>query len=240
MAAKTFDQYELWADLSRQNRHLRRNNWLHWFVHLVLVAALTLMAIRPPYAIRVDRLGAAELVPTAPVLASAPSPEEAEHVSRLFSSYVLEVTSGSITRDLQKALGLMTVRFEKAYRETVRNDPNLGALEKGNIRTSLAFNDGATEIKAETDSSGHVARYFVTLQGRLDFYRADVLTAPLLSKTVLIRTTLLVVPRSKRSLNGLLVDFFEKQVLVDQALPAVTVNPVPASSSSAAAPAQRP
>jgi hypothetical protein len=41
-------------------------------------------------------------------------------------------------------------------------------------------------------------------------------------------------------LNGLLVDFFEKQVLVDQALPAVTVNPVPASSSSAAASAQRP
>jgi hypothetical protein len=240
MTTKAFDQHELWGDLSRQNRHLRRNNWLHWLAHLVLLGALTILAIRPPYAIRVDRLGAAELVSTAPALASAPSPEEAEHVARIFSAYVLEVTSGSITRDLQKALGLMTVKFERAYRETVRNDPNLGALEKGNIRTSLSFNDGATEIKAETDNTGRVARYFVTLQGRLDFFRADVLTAPLLSKTVLIRSTLLVVPRSKRTLNGLLVDFFEKQVLVDQTAPAVNVNPLPPSASPSPASARRP
>src|SRR5689334_22902890 len=125
MLAKDPRHYELWSDLSTQNRHLRRNNALHWLVHLVLLVAFVLVASRPPLAIRVDHLGSAELVSTSGALASAPSPEEAQHVSRLFAQYVLEVTSGSVTRDLQKALALMTSDFQRAYRAKLREDPSL-------------------------------------------------------------------------------------------------------------------
>jgi hypothetical protein len=220
-------QYELWADLSLQNRHLRRNNWLHWGIHLLLVLLVAAMAFRPITAIRVDSLGKATLV-DAVAPENAPGPEEAQHVSQLVSQYLLEVTSGSIQRDLGKALALMTLDFGQAYREKVKDDPSLAALEKGNVRTQLAFDAGGVEVKVAKDEQGRVQKYFVTQVARLDVFRADVLTAPVLSRPLVIRTTLLVVPRSRGTLNGLLVDFFEKEFLEEKrGTPTLSTTPLP-------------
>lgn len=205
-------QYELWADLALQNRHLRRNNWCHWIVHLLLVLGLLLVATRPLTAIRVDSMGEATLVgPLTP--ANRPSPEEAEHVARLISQYLLEVTSGSIARDLSKAFALMTPDFERAYREKAQNDQLLPLLEKGSVRTQLVFDSQPADIKVQKEADGRPSRYFVTLLAQLNVHRAELNTAPVLAKTVTIRVTLTAVPRGPRTLNGLLVDYFEKQVL---------------------------
>jgi hypothetical protein len=220
-------QYELWADLSVHNRHLRRNNWLHWVVHLVLLAAVFLQAYRPLMAIRVDSLGAAALV-DAIQPANQPGPEEAQHVAQLLSQYLLEVTSGSVQRDLTKAMGLMTVDFGRAYREKVKADPALPLIEKGNVRSSLTFDPAGAEVKAQKDEEGRVTRYFVTQLARLDVYRADVHTTPVLSKPVVLRTTLLVVPRSRGTLNGLLADFYEKDFLEEKRSPSLSSTPFPA------------
>jgi hypothetical protein len=234
MPAKSPLQYELWADLSVQNRHLRRNNALHWCVHLLLVVAFLLVAGRPPVAIRIDQLGRADMVSTSGALALAPSAEEAQHVTRLFAQYVLEVTSGSVARDLGKALALMTSDFQRAYREKLREDPSLAVIDKGNIRTALTFDDGGTEVRVQKDKGGKPERYFVTQLARLDVFRADLNTAPLLSREVVIRSTLLVVPRGPRSLNGLLVDFFEKEIAEPtRTQSAVNVNPLPVRTHSA-------
>ncbi|MCA2976743.1 MAG: hypothetical protein INH37_00520 [Myxococcaceae bacterium] len=220
-------QYELWADLSLQNRHLRRNNWLHWGVHLVLVCLVALMAFRPLVAIRVDSLGRATMVEPV-TAANAPGPEEAQHVSQLVAQYLLEVTSGAVQRDVGKALALMTLPFGQAYREKVKDDTALAALDKGNVRTVLTFDGETTEVKAQKDEAGRVVKYFVTQLARLDVYRADVLTSPVLSRPVVLRTTLLVVPRSRGTLNGLLVDFFEKEFLEERkAAPSLTTTPLP-------------
>jgi len=221
------NQYELWADLSLQNKHLRRNNWLHWAVHLFLVTLVAAMAFRPLTAIRVDTLGKATLVDAmAPV--NAPGPEEAQHVSQLLSQYLLEVSSGAVQRDLGKALGLMTQQFGQAYREKVKDDPSLAGIEKGNIRTQLTFDPQGTEVKVQRDEQGKPTKYFVTQLARLDVFRADVLTAPVMSRPVAIRTTLLVVPRSRGTLNGLLADFFEKEFLEEKkGAPTVTTTPLP-------------
>ncbi len=230
MLFKSPAQYELWADLSQQNRHLRRNNWLHWGVHLSLVFLVSVMAFRPLVAIRVDSLGRAALV-EAVTPANAPGPEEAQHVAQLVSQFLLEVTSGAVQRDLGKALNLMTVPFGHAYREKVKDDTALAALDKGNVRTVLTFDTASTEVKVQKDEQGRAAKYFVTQLARLDVYRADVLTAPILSRPVVIRTTLLVVPRSRGTLNGLLVDFFEKEFLEDRkAAPSLTTTPLPPPS----------
>lgn len=226
MLPKTM-QYELWADLAQQNRHLRRNNWLHWGIHLVLVVVLVLMAYRPLMAIRVDSLGRASLV-DAVQPANQPGPEEAQQVAQLLSQYLLEITSGSVQRDIGKALGLMTSDFGRAYREKVKDDPTLAVLEKGNVRTQLTFDPQTTEVKAQKDEAGRVGRYFVTLFGRLDVFRADVLTTPVMSRPVVVRATLLVVPRSRATLNGLLVDFFEKEFLEDKkSSPSLSTTPLP-------------
>ena len=212
MTLKHPEQYELWADLAHQNKHLRRNNWAHWCAHLALVAALALGSMRSLPVIRVDQLGQASLVERA-TAATGPSPEEAEQVARLVSGYLLEVTSGAVARDVGKAMALMTSKFQRAYNAQVKQDPVLPLLEKGNVRTTLEFDDKASEVKAEKDASGSVVRYFVVLRGRVNVYRADVLTAPLLARDAIIRVTLLAVPRTPRTLNGLLVDFFEKELV---------------------------
>lgn len=234
MATKTPVHYELWADLSVQNRHLRRNNALHWAVHVVLVIGFVLVGGRPPLAIRVDQLGNADLVSTSGALATAPTPEEAQHVTRLFAQYVLEVTSGSVARDLQKALVLMTSDFQRVYREKLRQDPSLSVIEKGNVRTALTFDDASTEVRVQKDKSGRPERYFITQLAKLDVFRADINTAPLLSRDVVVRSTLLVVPRSPRTLNGLLVDFFEKEIVEPRKQPGVlNVNPLPVAPATA-------
>jgi len=229
MAPKKPDQYELWADLSIQNRHLRRNNLIHWIAHSGLLGAFLLLGSRPLLAVRVDQLGRADLVSTQGAAAAHPSPEEADHVSRLFAQYVLEVTSGSVARDLQKALALMTGDFQRAYREKLRQEPALAAIEKGNIRTQLTFDDASTEVRLQRDAKGRPERYFVTQLARLEVYRADLNTSPFLARDLTVRVTLLIVPRSSRTLNGLLVDFFDKEVVEPRKAPGtLSVSPLPA------------
>lgn len=227
MAPTQAVHFELWADLAQQNRHLRRNNWFHWGAHLLLLSGVVLLTLRPMTAIRVDTLGRATLVDSLQPT-NAPGPEEAQHVSELSAQYLLEVTSGSVKRDLTKALSMMTVDFASAYREKLKDDPSLPIIEKGNVRTQLTFDSKSTEVKVQKDAEGRVARYFVSLLARLDIYRADVLTTPVLSKPVIIRTTLLVVPRSRATLNGLLVDFFEKEFVEEKKSgPVLSTTPFP-------------
>lgn len=231
------EQYELWADLALQNKHLRRNNWFHWSAHLFLVVCLGLMAVRPLAVIRVDKVGHADLLTNAPTGPAAPAPEEAEAVSRLVAQDLVELTSGSISRDLGRATSLMTAKFAAAYRAKASEDPALAQLEQSNIRTTLTFDDKLTKIEMEKDAKGYLTRYFVTLFGRVDVYRKDVLTAPLLTRGVEIRTTLLVVPRTPSTLNGLLVDYFDKQYVATapaSGTPQPDVAPIPIQTNGPA------
>jgi hypothetical protein len=231
-AYKSPEQFELWADLSRQNRFLRRLAVALLAGLLLLVAALALLATRPLVAVRVDKLGRADLVQNiAP--SNGPGPEEAEHVSRLISQYLLEVTSGSVQRDLTKALGLMTQQFGRAYREQVKDDPTLARLEQGNVRTQVSFDSSRTEVKAEKGEDGRVIRYFVQLLGKVEVYRQDTFTAPLAQSPVQVRVTLLAVPRGPNTLNGLLVDYFEKTFLEPQVAAPPSSSPLPPPSAGA-------
>lgn len=225
------EQYELWRDLSIQNRHLRRNTWFHWLAHLILVIALGLLVTRPLIAVRVDGLGNAELV--ANVAASnAPGPEEAEAVTRQVAIQLLEVSAGSVARDIARATQLMTADFARAYLAKVKDEPALAALEKGNLRTQLTVDPQATLVKAEKDATGRPVRYHVQLQGRLDAYRADTYTAPLLTRVVTVRATLKVVPRTRSTLNGLLVSWFEREFEDRSAATAPSTSPLPTATNA--------
>lgn len=219
--------FELWDDVARAACFHRRLNLVFLAVVVFLAGALVLLATRPLLAVRVDQLGRAELVgnvlPTA-----APGPEEAEHVSRLVSTYLLEVTSGSVQRDLGKALALMTQRFSRAYRDVVKDDPTLAKLEQGNVRTALTFDPAQTLVKMTPDEQGRPARYFVQLGGVLEASRQDAYGAPLMKRPVVVRATLLVVPRSPATLNGLLVEHLEKEFPETPAAPpSLSASPVP-------------
>ncbi len=220
-------QFELWDDVARAGRFHKCFNLVFLAVIVLLAGALVLLATRPLLAVRVDQFGRAELVgnvlPTA-----APGPEEAEHVSRLVSTYLLEVTSGSVQRDLSKALALMTQRFSRAYRDVVKEDPSLAKLEQGNVRTALTFDPAQTQVKMTPDEQGRPARYFVQLGGVLEAFRQDAYGAPLMKRPVVVRATLLVVPRSPATLNGLLVEHLEKEFPeTPVAPPSLSASPVP-------------
>ncbi len=230
-------QYELWADLARQNAHLRRNNYIHWAATLLLVGALTLISFRPMTAVRVTSDGAAEVIgPLTPV--NSPAPEEAEYVSRVLATHLLELTSGSVQRDLAKGMALMTASFQHVYADRVLKDETLAAIEKGNVRSVLDFDSKATEIRSEKDDKGRPSKYFVQLAGRLRLYRADVLTTPIATRHLAIRTTLLIVPRGPKTLSGLLAEWFDKEpVPGPRDAPAVDSNPLsPPHSSTLAIP----
>ncbi len=217
--------YELFADLQKQNGHLRRNNLIHWGFDALLVSALVLMTFRPMPAVRVDGDGSPELLDALAPL-NAPAPEEAEFVSRMVATHLLELTSGSVQRDLTRATSLMTADFQHVYLEKVGKDPALGAIEKGNVRSVLDFEPKGTTVRAQKDKDGRPIKYFVELSGRLRVYRADVLTAPLTTRYLAIRTTLLVVPRGLNTLSGLLVEWFDKQPIEPPRTPSVDANPL--------------
>lgn len=221
--------FELWANHARTATFHRRFNFVLLGLVALLAFALVLMATRPLLAVRVDQLGRAELVSNiAP--SNAPGPEEAEQVSRLVSQYLLEVTSGSVRRDVGHALGLMTQKFAGAYRDLVKEDPMLAKLEQGNIRTSLTFDPALTQVKVEKDKAERPVRYFVQLGGVMEVFRQDAFTKPLMQRPVRVRATLLVVPRGPATLNGLLVDHLEKDF--PEAPPAdapLSANPLPSA-----------
>lgn len=224
---KPAPQFELWDDVTRAGRFHRRLNLVFVAVILLLTGALVLLATRPLLAVRVDQLGRAELVGNV-LPTTAPGPEEAEHVSRLVSTYLLEVTSGSVQRDLGKALALMTQRFSRAYRDVVKEDPTLAKLEQGNLRTSLTFDPALTQVKMTPDEQGRPARYYVQLGGVLEAFRQDAYGAPLMKRPVVVRATLLVVPRSPATLNGLLVEHLEKDFPeAPAASPSLSASPLP-------------
>ena len=239
MAPRSPVHYELYADLAHQNTHLRRNNWLHWGVHLAFVAVLLLTSMRPLAAVRVQSDGTPELLNAlAPV--NAPGPEEAEYVSKTVATHLLELTSGSVQRDLSKAMQLMTAEFQRVYNDKVSKDQTLAALEKGNVRSVLDFDPSKTSIRAEKDKDGRPSKYYVELAGRLRVYRADVLTAPLAIRYLAIRTTLLVVPRSPKTLSGLLLSWFDKEsVEAPKGAPTVDSNPLASPVPGPALPASQ-
>lgn len=229
--SKAPEQFELWADLGRQNSFLRRFVVGELAAILFLVVALGLMATRPLLAVKVDALGNAELVsPLGPT--NEPGPQEAESVARRLAEHLLEPTGGSVQRDLTKAYGLMTARFEAEYREIVRKDTTLAQLEQSNIRAALTFEPGATSVKAERDEGGRLVRYHVQLSGLQEVFRQDAFTEPLISRPILVRVTLLAVSRSQASLNGLLVDYFDKEYPAAARTPTVTTTPVPSLPSA--------
>lgn len=219
--------YELFADLQRQNRHLRLLNWVSLCGAAALIGVLVLMALRPMPAVRVNSDGSPEIMNAlSPV--NAPRPEEAEFVAKTVAGHLLELTSGSVQRDLSKATTLMTADFQRAYLDKVAKDPALAALEKGNVRSVLEFDPSRTTIRAEKDpKDGHPTKYFVELAARLRVYRADVLTAPLATRYLAIRETLLVVPRGPKTLSGLLVQWFDKEAVEPpKGAPLVDANPL--------------
>jgi hypothetical protein len=230
--------YELFADLARQNSHLRKLNYVMLGGWALLVLALILLSLRPLTAVRVHTDGSPELLSSlSPV--NAPGPEEAEFVAKLASNQLLELTSGSVQRDLGKATSLMTAEFQRVYLDKVSKDPALTAIEKGNVRSVLDFDAKKTNIRVERDPKDNKPlRYFVELSGRLRVYRADVLTAPLATRFLAIRVTLLVVPRGPKTLSGLLVSWFDKEsVEPPKGDPTVDANPLsPAPGPTLAAP----
>ncbi len=217
--------YELFADLQKQNGHLRRNNILHWAFDALLVVTLVLTTFRPMVAVRINNDGSPEILSAlAPV--NAPGPEEAEFVAKTVAAHLLELTSGSVQRDLAKATALMTAEFQHVYLDKVSKDEALGAIEKGNVRSALEFDPKQTVIRAQKDKAGRPVKYFVELAGRLRVYRADVLTAPLATRYLAIRSTLLVVPRGPKTLSGLLVEWFDKESVESPRSPTVDANPL--------------
>ena len=74
---------------------------------------------------------------------------------------------------------------------------------------------------------GRPIKYFVELASRLRVYRADVLTSPLATRYLVIRVTLVVVPRGPKTLSGLLVSWFDKEsVEAPKGAPIVDANPL--------------
>lgn len=225
-APKAPVHYELYADLARQNRHLRALSFTMLGAVLVAVVAMVLLSLRPLTAVRVNADGSPELLNAlAPI--NAPGPEEAEFIAKTVATQLLELTSGSVQRDLAKATALMTADFQRVYLEKVSKDPALGALESGNVRSVIEYDPGRTVIRAEKDADGRPAKYFVELAARLRVYRADVLTAPLATRYLAIRVTLMVVPRGPRTLSGLLVHWFDKEAVeAPKGAPMVDSNPL--------------
>jgi hypothetical protein len=81
-------------------------------------------------AVRVMSDGSAEVIgPLTPL--NAPAPEEAEHVSRLVATHLLELTSGSVQRDLAKGMALMTASFQRVYSDRVLKDKEAVPAQSG-------------------------------------------------------------------------------------------------------------
>ncbi|HEX5037919.1 MAG TPA: VirB8/TrbF family protein [bacterium] len=194
--------------------------WGYWIAHAemlrwvaaLLVVAMVVMSVtvvivvrKPPVVIRVDEVGNA--VPINDLATNnAPSDVEMTAFGKDFLRAYLELNSLTIQKDLARALNMMTKRFQSAHLRELKAENFLQKIIKANIQTQLELKHIA--ITSKTPARAYLDIRAITSTTPLEDAHATPTRHGLIAKL-----TLVLVPRTERTPNGLLVEDYRQQIV---------------------------
>lgn len=169
-------------------------------VLFVMTVAFVRSSSRPPLVIRVDQLGQAEAIKNYTVI-NETQDVEVMAFSKEFLRSIVDVNSGSISKDLARALNMMTKQFQGAHLKKLQEGDYVGKIRKANIQRELQIERLAITGKNE-------AGYELDVRGLLSTRPLSDSEAPADRGGLLGQLYVIKVPRSELSPHGLLVSNF--------------------------------
>ena len=177
--------------------------WLLFFligVIFIMVFAYARMASRPPLVIRVDDIGNAQAI-TDYGINNAVTDVEVGAFAKDFVKSIVEINSYTVTKDLARALNMMTRQFRDAHRKKLQEGQYVAKIKKANIQRELKIERLA--ITSRLDEG-----YELDVRGILSTSPLGDDTAPkdrygLMGQLYIVKT-----PRGEFTPHGLLVSNF--------------------------------
>ena len=166
----------------------------------VMTVALVRSSSKPPLVIRVDQLGQAEAIKN---YAAVSETQDVEVIafSKEFLRSIVDVNSGSISKDLARALNMMTKQFQGAHIKKLQEGDYVGKIRKANIQRQLQIERLAITGKNDVG-------YELDVRGILSTRPLTDAEAPADRGGLLGQLYIVKVPRSELSPHGLLVSNF--------------------------------
>lgn len=196
---------ELWGYWISHAEMLR---WISGLLILVLFfmsIAILIVARKPPVVIRVDEIGNAVVIRDLETN-NAPSDVEITAFAKNFLRAYLELNSLTVQKDLSRALNMMTKKYQAAHVRELRADNFLKKIIQANIQTQLEFKN--VVITSQMPMRAYLDVRAITSTTPLEDSHATPTRHGLISKL-----TLVFVPRTEMTSNGLLVEDYRQQMV---------------------------
>lgn len=167
---------------------------------VIMTLAYVRVASRPPVVIRVDEIGNAQAIADYGVN-NAVTNVEVGAFAKDFVKSIVEVNSYTITKDLARALNMMTRQFRDAHRKKLQEGQYVAKIKKAKVQRELELERLA--ITSRLDEG-----YELDVRGILSTNPLGDSSAPKDRRGLMGQLYILKVPRSEFTPHGLLVSNF--------------------------------
>ena len=176
---------------------------LFCLIGIVVIMALAYVraASQPPVVIRVDEIGNAQAIVDYGVN-NAVTDVEVGAFAKDFVKSIVEVNSYIITKDLARALNMMTRQFRDAHRKKLQEGQYITKIKNAKIQREIELNRLAVTSKLDEG-------YELDVRGILSTTPLGDATAPKDRSGLMGQLYIVKVPRSEFTPHGLLVSNFQ-------------------------------
>ena len=198
-------QGELWAHWISHAEILR---WL-LFVCIIAVLFLSITVVivsrKPPVVVRVDEIGNARVIQDLETN-NTPADVEITAYAKEFLRAYLELNSLTVQKDLTRALNMMTKKYQQAHLRELQAEGFLKKIINANIQTQI-------EIRDISITSKMPARVYLDVRGITSTTPLEDPHATATKHGFLSKLTLVLVPRTELTPNGLLVEDYRQEII---------------------------
>lgn len=197
--------FEVFADYEAFNEFLKISNLVSYALNLLLLIALLFLVMSPPWVIRVNEVGRAEVIEN-PKANNEPSEPEILEFSRFFVESFRGLNSYTLS-ETKHAWNRMSSRYQKIATRDLIDSGFLAKFEGTGLYTRI-------EIKEETIERETDEYVFVSLVGvrtLLNYNDPDYRESSLFKSELVLKK----VRRTRTSPSGLLVENY-KEILLNK------------------------
>ena len=193
--------YEVWGEIATALKFHRRLNVILGIIVILAMVWSILHALKPPLVVRVDETGEAYCISNY-LTESGPTRLEAERFTREFMRYYLEANSTTVSSDVKESLAMMTRDFAGAVFEEMKKNKIIGNIAAAAIKSEMEI--------AENECKKRGEEYWICKSTGI-MHTSSLATKKSSSRPFSSQATLMILPRTEDTANGLLVADFENQ-----------------------------
>lgn len=197
--------FEVFADYEAFNEFLKISNLVSYALNFLLLIALLFLATSPPWVIRVNEVGRAEVIES-PKVNNEPSEPEIIEFSRFFVESFRGLNSYTLS-ETKHAWNRMSSRYQKIATRDLIDSGFLAQFEGTGLYTRIEIKEESIERKTDE----YVFVSLVGVRTLLNYNDSDYRESSLFKSELVLKK----VRRTRTSPSGLLVENY-KEILLNK------------------------